>query len=896
MMLIGVVILTAVAGAANGQPGDLFELGAGGSLDWTPTSGALATSSGSKITADGVLTSPFGSALYSEAAGPGVSRSHVSGSFANPAGETRRLDPSTFTRATTRLTVSGSDGVVKVRFKAHIDATLVHSCPGSFRCTSAITIFVGDQNTVVFGPGGIADPNLLGLSVDPIPNGFHVHGDYVSAPRPVFANSPFDAQLSLQLALQNLGGGAAASSSWDAQGEVSFPAVGTVLDVPEGYTVSGENVEDNRWTDPFAPVPTPEIELRFADGSLIGPTDVFDLGTIPSGATSPAATFTIANTGAATLHVQTLTAPTGFAVDDQPDGTVAPGATTSAGLTCSSMNPGTTPVVLDGVVTVASDDPDDGSLDLHVRCTVLPESPPEPDIELRDESDTPLPPPYLLDLGDVASGNPATAGYRIANVGTGQLTITDITNDAPPGLGSATAPAVGTVQPGDSTTAGVSCGGVNSGENTINVLFRVEIFSNDPDEGLAALLVRCRVLPASKPDIALFYDDEPMSANAVIDLGDVPSGDTVTRSYRIANTGDATLTIGSIRATVPSSGTSSASDPDDSTIDPGDSARAQFSCGGSNTSDTPLDVEFEVRIDSDDPDENPSTFAVRCQILPGDPEIELRYTDGTLVGFEDTIELGPVAIGEWSAPGLIEVHNVGTANLTWYAAFFNQNLNWRTSGGGSIVAPGASDVAELTCRGVGFNTTATVTFLGLTAFGDLDESLQVRILCVAVDTTPPTLTLPTSFSVDATSPAGATATYLASASDLVDPTPTLSCVPASGAVFPIGTTAVKCTATDDAGNSASGSFTITVRGAAVQITALIEKTEAFVDRPAIEAALRVMLQAASQALAAKRKPTTCAALAVYIIGVRAVPGGILSPAGKSELIADATRIRTVIGC
>ena len=78
-----------------------------------------------------------------------------------------------------------------------------------------------------------------------------------------------------------------------------------------------------------------------------------------------------------------------------------------------------------------------------------------------------------------------------------------------------------------------------------------------------------------------------------------------------------------------------------------------------------------------------------------------------------------------------------------------------------------------------------------------------------VDTTPPALSLPASFTVEAAGPSGASASYSASASDLVSGAVTPSCSPASG-LFPIGTTTVNCSATDGAGNTASGSFTITV--------------------------------------------------------------------------------------
>ena len=83
-------------------------------------------------------------------------------------------------------------------------------------------------------------------------------------------------------------------------------------------------------------------------------------------------------------------------------------------------------------------------------------------------------------------------------------------------------------------------------------------------------------------------------------------------------------------------------------------------------------------------------------------------------------------------------------------------------------------------------------------------------LAAPADTTPPVLSLPADKSVEATSSAGANVAYTATASDDVDPSPTVTCKPPSGSMFPLGATTVTCTATDASGNSATGSFTITV--------------------------------------------------------------------------------------
>jgi len=79
------------------------------------------------------------------------------------------------------------------------------------------------------------------------------------------------------------------------------------------------------------------------------------------------------------------------------------------------------------------------------------------------------------------------------------------------------------------------------------------------------------------------------------------------------------------------------------------------------------------------------------------------------------------------------------------------------------------------------------------------------------DTSAPTVTVPDNMVVEAADANGATVTYSASASDLIDGDITPDCDPASGSVFPLGETTVTCEATDSAENTGSASFTITVQ-------------------------------------------------------------------------------------
>ena len=78
------------------------------------------------------------------------------------------------------------------------------------------------------------------------------------------------------------------------------------------------------------------------------------------------------------------------------------------------------------------------------------------------------------------------------------------------------------------------------------------------------------------------------------------------------------------------------------------------------------------------------------------------------------------------------------------------------------------------------------------------------------DTTAPVITVPANITVAATSGNGATVTFSTTASDTVNGSLATNNNPASGSLFPVGTTTVTTTATDLAGNFASRSFTVTV--------------------------------------------------------------------------------------
>src|SRR5439155_21276930 len=89
------------------------------------------------------------------------------------------------------------------------------------------------------------------------------------------------------------------------------------------------------------------------------------------------------------------------------------------------------------------------------------------------------------------------------------------------------------------------------------------------------------------------------------------------------------------------------------------------------------------------------------------------------------------------------------------------------------------------------------------AFDQGGNSSVCNFTVTVVDTTAPVITCPADMTVDCTQPNGAVVNYTVGVKDNCDPNPTLSCAPASGTVFPQGTTTVNCAASDHSGHSSS---------------------------------------------------------------------------------------------
>jgi hypothetical protein len=136
---------------------------------------------------------------------------------------------------------------------------------------------------------------------------------------------------------------------------------------------------------------------------------------------------------------------------------------------------------------------------------------------------------------------------------------------------------------------------------------------------------------------------------------------------------------------------------------------------------------------------------------------------------------------------------------------------WSSTDGGSFTNATSAITTYLVpahaAPGSSFSACVEVAVVGVSAN---PTAASCAIITVAPDSLAPVLTVPGSFSAEATGPTGAVVSFSASALDVVDGAVAVTCTPSSGSVLPLGSTTVTCSATDAASNAASASFSVFV--------------------------------------------------------------------------------------
>jgi CSLREA domain-containing protein len=174
---------------------------------------------------------------------------------------------------------------------------------------------------------------------------------------------------------------------------------------------------------------------------------------------------------------------------------------------------------------------------------------------------------------------------------------------------------------------------------------------------------------------------------------------------------------------------------------------------------------------------------------------------------------------------------------------------------------------------------------------------------LTIDSSPPTIDCPANIVVEPSCPSGAVVTYQA-------PVGTDSCPGAvttqtaglpSGSVFPIGTTTETYTVTDSTGQTASCSFTVTVKTPAATIQDMINQVQALMNQGLLNQtngqSLITRLQSALDYLNAGKPDKACDKLADFIQKTQNfIATGVLTSAQGQPLIDSANHLRNTLGC
>lgn len=159
--------------------------------------------------------------------------------------------------------------------------------------------------------------------------------------------------------------------------------------------------------------------------------------------------------------------------------------------------------------------------------------------------------------------------------------------------------------------------------------------------------------------------------------------------------------------------------------------------------------------------------------------------------------------------------------------------------------------------------------------------------------------VPSNMTVDATSPAGATVSYTPpTVVDEDSPLPAVSCTPASGSTFAIGSTTVNCSVSDsdDTNSPVSASFTVTVEGASAQMSDLTTTVNGMQLKSSLQNSFDAELGEILSEVNAGQTTLACPNLTDYIGHVQGQSGKGLTAAQASQLSAAAQQIQAVLSC
>jgi rhamnogalacturonan endolyase len=230
-----------------------------------------------------------------------------------------------------------------------------------------------------------------------------------------------------------------------------------------------------------------------------------------------------------------------------------------------------------------------------------------------------------------------------------------------------------------------------------------------------------------------------------------------------------------------------------------------------------LSLPGDLTVEATGPDGATATFQASAQDLIGTP-LDVSYSiqpgsnfplGSTPVSVSTTDIYGNTATGTFN----VIVHDTTAPSLS-----LPSDISLEATGPAGAVASFSASATDIVSSNVSviFSSPSGSTFavgttvVTVSATDDAGNTAIGTFNVFVHDTIAPTLIVPTSFTLEAIGPGGSPAIYTASASDIVSGDVPVHFSIAPGSTFALGTTTVVVTATDAAGNTATGSFTVTV--------------------------------------------------------------------------------------
>jgi hypothetical protein len=263
-------------------------------------------------------------------------------------------------------------------------------------------------------------------------------------------------------------------------------------------TIQNDDPDENPYTfyvqGNGSAVPYPDINVKQGLTDLPDGSGIYDFGYVQSWTSSSPVSFTIENSGTATLDIYSVTItfgdPSQFVIDTSPpmEFSILSGSSTTFLITFA---PDLIEEYKSATVTVDNNDPDESMYTFLVEGWGV--ATPVPDINVDEVMYD-----SIFDFGPVLFGSSKTEIFTIVNTGTADLNITDIINKDPDKFSLDYSTVVSPIPPGGgSTYFTITFTPIEDQKRTATI----EIRSDDPDEDVFKFKVTAYGSKGPEPDI-----------------------------------------------------------------------------------------------------------------------------------------------------------------------------------------------------------------------------------------------------------------------------------------------------------------------------------------------------------------------------------------------------------